>query len=285
MRSPTALVHLDPAYPPLWRDGEPLQFGAESVLRVTVHSAWVERLISRLRRGIRATSFDVIAHGLGAPRDEARALLERLQPLLKEVAPPLGSVWVDAIGLADSRPEARMRLALEETGFRITPQDAADAVAVVLVQGAVAAAQLRHHLRDDTAHLPVGFEPGALTVGPLVIPGRTPCLSCRDGHERDRDAAWPLVHAQLIGDGSAPPTTAGVAEAAGLIARLLGEPALDTGRWVRVGADGRRVWRSATFHEECRCRAPSSRSPRGTATGRAASDPGTTSRTAFARPA
>jgi hypothetical protein len=34
-------------------------------------------------------------------------------------------------------------------------------------------------------------------VGPLVRPGRTPCLRCLELHRRDRDRAWPLVAAQL----------------------------------------------------------------------------------------
>jgi len=36
-------------------------------------------------------------------------------------------------------------------------------------------------------------------VGPLVVPGRTACLHCLDLARTERDPAWPLILAQLIG--------------------------------------------------------------------------------------
>ena len=38
-------------------------------------------------------------------------------------------------------------------------------------------------------------------VGPLVVPGRTPCLRCLDLHRVDRDRGWPMVSAQLAAPG------------------------------------------------------------------------------------
>src|SRR5690606_11719727 len=110
-------------------------------------------------------------------------------------------------------------------------------------------------------------------------------LSCRDGHERDRDSSWPLVHTQLIGDDRSPPTAAAIVAAASFAARIIADDAGVASRWIRVGSDDRRVWRSVRFHEECRCRAPWSRSQRGTETDHAASGPPTSSATAYARPA
>lgn len=49
------------------------------------------------------------------------------------------------------------------------------------------------------AHLPVRVRDGSGLVGPLVLPGRTSCLSCADLHRSDRDPAWPAVAAQLRG--------------------------------------------------------------------------------------
>jgi len=281
---PAPLSYLDPAYPPLWRDGETLQFGVDTAVRLHVDGTWVEPLVARLRRGIRLPSFDVVAHSLGAPREGARAVLETLRPLLREQSPPPPPVQVESLNLADSRAEVRMRLALDEHGLRAPDAPTADTVSVVLVQGAVAAAHLHPHLRDDRTHLPIGFEPGAFTVGPLVAPGRTPCLSCRDGHARDRDPSWPLVHTQLIGDDRSPPTAATIIAAASFAARIITDEGED-GRWIRVGDDDRRVWRSERFHEECRCRDPWSLSPRGTETDHAASDLPPSSATAYARPA
>jgi hypothetical protein len=56
---------------------------------------------------------------------------------------------------------------------------------------------LRDLHAQGVAHLPVRVRDGAGLVGPLVIPGVTSCLGCADLHRRDRDAAWPVVAAQL----------------------------------------------------------------------------------------
>ena len=52
-------------------------------------------------------------------------------------------------------------------------------------------------LGQGIAHLPVTLLETTATVGPLVAPGRGPCLRCVDLHRCDRDPDWPLVAAQL----------------------------------------------------------------------------------------
>jgi bacteriocin biosynthesis cyclodehydratase domain-containing protein len=70
---------------------------------------------------------------------------------------------------------------------------------------------LRELHAQGVAHLPVRVRDGTGLVGPLVIPGATSCLGCADLHRRDRDAAWPVVAAQLR-------DTVGVADRATLLA-------------------------------------------------------------------
>lgn len=263
--TPPTLTRLDPAYPMLWRDVDTVQFGLEDVVRVTVSEPWVDQLLQSLRDGFRPSAFDVIAHGAGAPRDAARELLSALKPVLRTDEPPLPGIWIESLNMVDSRIAARTEIALVDEGFRTADRGTPQAVAVVLVEGAASARQLSNHLRDDVAHLPIAFEVGGTTVGPLVVPGCTPCLSCRDGHERERDPAWPMLHAQLVGAASGHITAARTAEAAALAARILAEPGR-TSRSVRISPDGRRVWRSLRFHAECRCREQSFRSPEGSET-------------------
>lgn len=259
--TPPTLTRLDPAYPLLWRDADTVQFGLDGVLQVPASEPWVEPLLQALRNGFRENSFDVIAHGAGAPRDAARELLATLRPVLLADAPPLPKIWIESLNVADSRIAARTEIALCDEGFRTADRTDGDAVAIVLVHGAASAHQLARYLRDDVAHLPVAFEPGATTVGPLVVPGRTPCLACRDGHERDRDASWPSLHAQLVGATSGHITAARTAEAATLMARILAEPGRGKRtKVVRVSPAGRHVWQTVKFHEECRCREQSFRS-------------------------
>lgn len=49
------------------------------------------------------------------------------------------------------------------------------------------------------AHLPVRVHYGRASIGPLVIPGRTPCCRCLALHLRDRDPHWPAIASQWRG--------------------------------------------------------------------------------------
>jgi hypothetical protein len=57
--------------------------------------------------------------------------------------------------------------------------------------------QLADLQRRRIAHLAVCVSEAIGVVGPLVQPGRTACLRCLDLARAERDAAWPLVLAQL----------------------------------------------------------------------------------------
>lgn len=52
-------------------------------------------------------------------------------------------------------------------------------------------------LRRGIPHLPLVVQGHRVQVGPLIIGGDGPCLSCMDLHRRDRDAAWPALLSQL----------------------------------------------------------------------------------------
>ncbi len=53
-------------------------------------------------------------------------------------------------------------------------------------------------------HLLVRVEPGRAVVGPLVVPGRTPCVRCLDLSRCRLDAAWPHLLAQLCREAAEP---------------------------------------------------------------------------------
>ncbi|MDF0528885.1 cyclodehydratase [Tsukamurella sp. 8F] len=86
-------------------------------------------------------------------------------------------------------------------------------------------------------HLPVRLRDGAGVVGPLVLPGASPCLRCLDRSRTDRDPAWPAIVCQLYGRaGRASTTTLGmtVAVAAAEIDRIVAaryEMTTDEGAW------------------------------------------------------
>lgn len=71
---------------------------------------------------------------------------------------------------------------------------------VVLTDVAAVAPEVVNALMGDRlAHLPVRVRDGIGIVGPLVLPGRTSCLSCADLHRTDRDPRWPVVSCQIAG--------------------------------------------------------------------------------------
>lgn len=71
---------------------------------------------------------------------------------------------------------------------------------VVLVERGAADPARHRVLRDaDVAHLSVVAREASVLVGPLVVPGRTACLTCVDLWRAEADPAWPLLAAQLTG--------------------------------------------------------------------------------------
>ena len=52
----------------------------------------------------------------------------------------------------------------------------------------------------DEPHLFAAVQETTAVIGPLVLPGRTPCLRCLSLGRSDRDPYWPLLSAQMVGE-------------------------------------------------------------------------------------
>jgi hypothetical protein len=114
-------------------------------------------------------------------------------------------------------------------------------------------------------HLVAGVRETTAVVGPLVLPGRTGCLRCGDLHRCDRDPAWPVVAAQLVGIRRRREepcdvvlaTLAASLAAMQCLAHLDGRPAAATGASLELGlTDWRLRRRSWPPHPRCDCGAP-----------------------------
>jgi hypothetical protein len=282
-----AMLRLDPAHPPLWRTARCLQFGVADVARLDDPEPWEERLVDQLERGM--TEADV-AGMLRAERiapERADALFAELQPVLRRVAPP-PRVRVHAAGDLDEPAARCVAEALTRAGADVRashgPPARDDDGRVVVLVGAhlIAPHRAAALVSVDRAHLPIVFDGGGATVGPLVVPGETGCLACAALHARDADPAWPLLATQLLGRACEPDPDVAV-EAARVAVMVLSEPDGPSGRSVRLRTDSpQRAWRSHPPHEECACR-----SLAGTATEHAAPVRALvpSSPRAFARPA
>ena len=69
---------------------------------------------------------------------------------------------------------------------------------VLLDRSAANAARADQLVGADVVHLSILVRETSVVVGPLVLPGRSPCLRCLDLHRSERDPQWPLVLAQLL---------------------------------------------------------------------------------------
>jgi bacteriocin biosynthesis cyclodehydratase domain-containing protein len=119
--------------------------------------------------------------------------------------------------------------------------------------------QVRHR-----PHLPVIIRETTAVIGPFVLPGQTPCLRCVELTRGDRDPAWPVLAAQLIGERhGVEPCDVGLASAAAAIVALhvlawldrgIAAPPPSVGGIVELSlADLSLRRRTVTAHPGCGC--------------------------------
>ncbi len=149
--------------------------------------------------------------------------------------------------------------ATAELPLAVGPADCG--LALLVGEDAVSTAVGAALLGAQVPHLAVVAGTDRATVGPLVVPGRSPCLRCLELHRTDRDPSWPVVAAQL-GPAGAPER--GETTLTELAAGLL---ALQVACWLdgrrtpaSLGAtltvtlpDGLATRRAWTMHPACGC--------------------------------
>jgi bacteriocin biosynthesis cyclodehydratase domain-containing protein len=134
---------------------------------------------------------------------------------------------------------------------------------IVLVEhGAADPARARMSMSTGIPHLSVVIREASALVGPLVIPGRTPCLRCVDLWRAQADERWAVLAAQLSA-ASRPPAheettlaaVCGALAAAQALAHLDGRTATVRGASLEVSLPEAvprlREW---TPHPDCGCR-------------------------------
>lgn len=297
-------LRLDPSHPALWRDETTLQLGAHPVVTLRDPSPWQQRVLGAMERGVDSATLERITAALDVPAHELAAFLADLEGALARPG-TVRTVQLRAADGVDATTSTDVAEALGAVGIAATwaapaARFAGDAV-VLLAHHHVPPHLPAQLMADDLRHIPVVFDGGGVTVGPLVEPGRTACLACLSAHERDRDPAWPAIAAQLVGRRPVAVPRARAMEAGMLVARLLHDgvrtapgQSVSASTSVRSNAQARRAWHSHRPHPECLCRTGTperdeGRSRRGSATETAPPVPLPTAEptrsTEFARPA
>jgi bacteriocin biosynthesis cyclodehydratase domain-containing protein len=136
-------------------------------------------------------------------------------------------------------------------------------VVVLASSGAPETAALNELVRSGVPHLRVLVREATAVVGPFVLPGSTSCLRCLDLHRSDRDAAWPVIAAQLAAANSRTGAEACDVALATLAASITalqvlafvdgGDPATRNGTLEIALPDWRVRRRSWRAHPSCGC--------------------------------
>ncbi len=189
-----------------------------------------------------------------------------LTPAEPEPVPSLPVVGVGALAEAVARSVADTRLApvrVDPAGLAVLPPRP-DGPELVLVASSTAEpdrALTDTLFREGRSHLVVRIEPDRAVVGPLVVPGQTPCVRCQDLTRVRLDARWPHLLAQLCRAHVRPLPTllawAGATAAVQVRAWLAGSTPDTCGAALELGLpDYRLSTRSWPAHPGCGCLVP-----------------------------
>lgn len=187
----------------LWRSEGVLQLGLDPERALVVHD--VPEAVADVARALAAPHTPAALETLfpGLSPDWIRWLIRHLDAAGLLVDVPAGSpppvAVVGSGALADAVAAALADSGLDTVSRRRTSERAALPELVVVASATTEPDRsLTEELfRSDRVHLVVRIEPDAAVVGPLVIPGRTPCVRCLDLLRGRLDPAWPRLLAQL----------------------------------------------------------------------------------------
>ncbi|WP_426592892.1 thiamine biosynthesis protein ThiF [Cellulomonas sp. McL0617] len=198
-----------------------------------------------------------IAIGLAAA-GVGTVLVDDDRPVRAVDVGPTGYRWTD-VGSVRAAVAARL---LRDVAPRVSTEAARPPDVVVLVETDVADPDRGPSLvAAGTVHLSVVVREADTVVGPLVVPGRGPCLRCLDLHRTDADPAWPALLGQLRSDAAADEPGATACVAAGLgtaavLAHLDGGERPPPGSLFEVAApDAVPRMRTWAVHPHCGCTA------------------------------
>ena len=275
------VYRIHPSIPLVWRSPTSVQFGVDTP-RVVLHDVTPteELLVAALVAGVHPSGLAMIARSAGGVDADVEQLLSRLAPVLAPEQPARiastaegltlsasaardGSAEVAVVGAGPTVDRIAELLAAEGVRVAVTASAAGapTALAIAVAHYVLDPELYGYWLRRDIPHLPVIFGDTGVTIGPVVTPGRGPCLYCLERHRTDADGAWPAIAAQLWGRVSPVESALVSQEVAARVTRLAVGVLAGDGRWtatsVRLNAaDGIFAARTERPHPRCGCISP-----------------------------
>jgi hypothetical protein len=261
---PEDVYRIRTSRPLLWRTPSSIQVGIDEpaviVDDIPDHAA---PLIHALQSGVSREGFHLLARQLRVPLSDATRMVRDLAPTFDPDLTPLAPRYI-----VTGHGVARRLVAdtLRNWGARATlahqPRPSTSRTIHLLVADYLIDPEwLPVYGGGRSAHIPLVFSDRTISAGPLVTPGITPCLSCRELFLREREPHWLALGSQLWG--STPPTaTEPLARVAALLValsagqiRLTTNHKPETALIARFHPDTAELTvAEAEFHPECRCR-------------------------------
>ena len=251
------------ARPFLWRTPSTVQVGVdEPPLVVENIPDRAAPLLHALQSGVSRDGFQLLAQQLRVPLTWAQRLVESFSPAFrKDPSEPQPRFIVTGPGVARRIVADTLR----SWGFVATlashPRPSQlKAIHLWVADYVIDPQWLPRYGTGRSRHLPLVFSDRSITAGPLITPGRTPCLSCRELLLREKNPDWLALGSQLWGT-SAPTATEHLARmSAVLVAMSVGHiqiPPLTNQQTPLIASfspnSGTLSVELATFHPECRC--------------------------------
>ncbi|NYJ66127.1 hypothetical protein HNR16_000915 [Pseudoclavibacter chungangensis] len=266
-------VRISPRFPLVWRSPDAIQLGTARP-RIVVDDVddGIDRLLTALVRGdtVERAVATAVRHGTSATRaaEVAALVAPTLEPAPgaeRRRAPAEAVVDPAGFTLRGTTPiTVPLLAAFAEHGAAPTREPLTAGSRDLLVVAAhyvVAPSTYLPLLADDRPHLAVTLEDRIAIAGPLVVPGRTPCIRCDDLYRRDRDGTWPTVATQLVHRRSPLDDPAILRQTADTLVRLalpylVADEVPEGDAAARIDAvTGSSRRRPRRFHDECGCRA------------------------------
>lgn len=257
------VFHIRSPRPLLWRTPTSLQVGVDHpVIALSDIPDEAAPLIHALQSGVSKDGYRLLAKQLKIPPQDAMAIVDGLTPAFDEdEQPPRPRLVVTGTSVA----RVIVAETLSQWGFDVSLSSSPDpnrldVVHLLTCDYLADPTWLSRYGSGRSPHLPLVFSDQSVTAGPLIVPGETPCLSCRELFLRDGDPNWLSLGSQLWGQ-VAPSATEDFARLGGvLVSVALGQLRLDNASEnpqpiVRYRTTDRTVsFSQATFHPDCRCR-------------------------------
>lgn len=257
------VFHIRSSRPLVWRTPHSLQIGIDHpVTTLEDVPDQAAPLIHALQSGVSRDGYLLLAKQLNVRQPVALALVEGLSSAFEDeearVRPRL---------VVSGHSVARVIVAetMSQWGYEVSlansPEPTQSDVVHLLAADYLTDPQwLSRYGSGRSPHVPLVFSDHSVTAGPLIIPGATPCLSCRELFLREVEPHWLSLGSQLWGQPAPTATVENARLAAVLVSIVLGELHLDDTaghphpivRYLTTNQTISLI--AARFHPECHCR-------------------------------